>query len=115
MRGANGRDAGRPMAPSERPWTRATLIWQHFWVNHNPSAAFGENECCWQEAAVDISAQSPAEPLGEVRRRGTLWFRVAQPNEGPCSGMTVTHWLLCLVARKGHLLREQTPKIMGAN
>lgn len=80
MRVGNGCDPTLPMAPCERHWTRAALIhiWLHFWVKHNLSTAFGEDECCWQEVAVDISAQSPAEPLGKVRGPGTLWFRVAQ-------------------------------------
>lgn len=69
-----GNGGGLPAAPSEPPSTRAALVHirLHFWVNCNPSATFGEDECCWQGAAVDVPAQSPAEPLGKACRHGTL-------------------------------------------
>lgn len=72
----NGSVPGLPTAPSERPSTRAPLVHIRldFWVNYNPSATFGEDECCWQGAAVDFSAQSPAEPLGIARRLAPTGF-----------------------------------------
>lgn len=95
----NGSVPGLPRAPSERPSTRAALVHIRldFWVNYNPSATFGEDECCWQGAAFDFPAQSPAEPFGIARRRGTHWFRVAQQDEGPCSGTAVALESLYLI------------------
>lgn len=89
----------------------------HFFVNYNPSTAFGEDECCWQEAVVDFSAQSQAEPLGMVRRHGTLWFCVAQQNECPCSSTIVAFQSFCFHTQEWALVEGTDPINipMGAN
>lgn len=71
------------MVPSKPPRAAVVHIWLHFFVPCNRSAAFGEDECCWQEAAVDFTAQGPAESLGFGLDGETRALERTNPNNRP--------------------------------